>query len=176
MRGRNTWRRCSVHRAKRPLRFSPSSSAAFPSVTGYSVGRRADSWSARDAYGTAVQLDLEQTTVFREHQPESGFVGQHSSTMVIGIGQRDAAKRMEIRWLSGKLQRFDDVPRFSGAQMRRYALMISASPASHSTPSSRSARSRFNFPPPTPIPLPIIDGPPTGRQPDSGPYGCVLSR
>lgn len=79
-------------------------------VGGNHTSEPSDSWSARDAYGTAVHLDLEQTTVFREHQPESGFVGQHSSTMILGIGQRDAAKRMEVRWLSGKLQSFDDVP------------------------------------------------------------------
>jgi peroxiredoxin len=67
-------------------------------------------WSARDGYGTAVRVTLDDVVVFREHQPEGGVVGQHSNTMIIGIGDRAAAKRLELRWLSGKVQAIDNVP------------------------------------------------------------------
>lgn len=67
-------------------------------------------WSARDAFGTALTLDLDGLTVFREHQPESGFVGQNSSTMILGMGQHAVATRMDVRWLSGKTQTLENVP------------------------------------------------------------------
>ncbi len=67
-------------------------------------------WSARDAYGTALTLNLGSTELFREYQPESGFSGQNSSTMIIGIGDRDKVKRLQVRWLSGKRQALDNVP------------------------------------------------------------------
>ncbi len=66
-------------------------------------------WSARDAYGTAISLDLGSTTLFREHQPESGFSGQNSGTMLIGIGDHNSVNRLEVRWLSGNKQSFDNV-------------------------------------------------------------------
>lgn len=67
-------------------------------------------WSARDGFGAAVALDLNGTTVFREHQPESGVVGQHSNTMILGIGNRAQAARLDVRWLSGKTQMLENVP------------------------------------------------------------------
>ena len=43
-------------------------------------------WSARDGFGTAVELDLgEGDRIYREQQPESGYLAQHSSTMIVGI-------------------------------------------------------------------------------------------
>ena len=71
---------------------------------------KSEQWSARDGYGAAISLDLGDTQVYREHQPESGYVGQNSATMIIGIGGRDKAKRLQVRWLSGKRQALDDVP------------------------------------------------------------------
>ncbi len=67
-------------------------------------------WSARDGFGTAVWVTLDDVVVFREHQPEGGTVGQHSNTMIIGLGDRAAGDRLELRWLSGKLQAIDNVP------------------------------------------------------------------
>ena len=67
-------------------------------------------WSARDGFGAAVALDLSGTIVFREHQPESGFVGQNSTTMILGMGKHPKAARMDVRWLSGKTQTLENVP------------------------------------------------------------------
>jgi thiol-disulfide isomerase/thioredoxin len=58
-----------------------------------------------------VELDLgDGTTLFREHQPESGYLGQHSSTMIIGLGQKDSVASLRVRWLSGKLETATQVP------------------------------------------------------------------
>lgn len=67
-------------------------------------------WSARDGFGTAVWVTRDDTVVFREHQPEGGYVGQHSNTMIIGLGDRAIADRMKVRWLSGKVQAIENVP------------------------------------------------------------------
>jgi peroxiredoxin len=67
-------------------------------------------WSARDGFGTSISFDLDGQTVFREHQPESGYVGQHSNTLLVGIGPRDHATSLKVRWLSGKVQTFENLP------------------------------------------------------------------
>jgi peroxiredoxin len=67
-------------------------------------------WSARDGFGTAVWVTLDDVVLFREHQPEGGYVGQHSNTMIIGLGDQAAADRLDLRWLSGKAQAIDNVP------------------------------------------------------------------
>ncbi len=68
-------------------------------------------WSARDGYGTSVEIDLgDGLTLTREHQPEQGFKTQNSSTMLVGIGRHDAATTVTVRWLSGKLQTASDIP------------------------------------------------------------------
>ena len=79
-------------------------------VGGNHTAQPSSQWSARDGFGTAVSFDLDGNTVFREHQPESGYVGQHSNTMVVGIGPRDSATTLDVRWLSGKVQTLKNVP------------------------------------------------------------------
>ena len=68
-------------------------------------------WSARDGFGTAVELDLgEGARIYREQQPESGYLAQHSSTMIVGIGDRDTVASVRVRWLSGKNQKSSEIP------------------------------------------------------------------
>lgn len=68
-------------------------------------------WSARDGFGTSVEIDLgEGLTLSREHQPEQGFKTQNSATMLVGIGRHDAVKTVTVRWLSGKIQTTSDIP------------------------------------------------------------------
>ena len=50
------------------------------------------------------------TAIFREHQPESGYLAQHSSTMIVGIGDRDAVASVRVRWLSGRKQESSEIP------------------------------------------------------------------
>jgi peroxiredoxin len=79
-------------------------------VGGNHTAEPSSDWSARDGFGTAVRVTLDDDVVFREHQPEGGYVGQHSNTMIVGLGDRTAAGRLELRWLSGKVQGIDNVP------------------------------------------------------------------
>ena len=79
-------------------------------VGGNHKAEKSRDWSARDGYGTAISLDVGGAKLYREHQPERGYTGQNSNTMIIGIGDREAVNRVEVRWLSGKRQAFDDIP------------------------------------------------------------------
>ena len=79
-------------------------------VGGNHTAEASAEWSARDGFGTAVWVTLDDVVVFREHQPEGGYVGQHSNTMILGLGNRAAADRLKLRWLSGKVQAIDNVP------------------------------------------------------------------
>ena len=79
-------------------------------VGGNHTAEPSTEWSARDGFGTAVRVTIDDLVVFREHQPEGGFVGQHSNTMFVGLGDRAAVDRLELRWLSGKVQAMDNVP------------------------------------------------------------------
>ena len=66
-------------------------------------------WSARDGYGATVELTLgDGTKIYREHRTEDGYMTQHSSTMVIGIGKRKV-KSIRVSWPSGKFQDLLDI-------------------------------------------------------------------
>ena len=82
---------------------------AFRFVGGNHTATPSREWSARDAFGTSVELDLGGQTLYREHQPEGGFLSQHSSTMIVGIGEHDRVASLTVRWLSGKTLETKDV-------------------------------------------------------------------
>ena len=83
------------------LRFVGGNTKAAPSAE----------WSARDGFGTSVTLDLGNDEIlYREHQPETGFLAQHTSTMIVGIGARDAIASLRVRWLSGKTNESATIP------------------------------------------------------------------
>ena len=67
-------------------------------------------FSARDGYGARVTANLGDTRLIREHRCGDGFAAQHSATMILGIGARPAAAKIEIRWPSGKTTSTNNVP------------------------------------------------------------------
>jgi len=84
---------------------------AFRFVGGNSQARPTREWSARDGFGTSVELELDDDlTVYREHQTESSFRAQNSPTMVVGIGAHQVARAVTVRWLSGKVLETTDIP------------------------------------------------------------------
>jgi hypothetical protein len=61
-------------------------------------------YSSRDGYGATIELVLDDgSKIFREHWTGDGFMTQHSSTMVIGLGKRKV-RSIEVRWPSGRVQ------------------------------------------------------------------------
>jgi len=65
--------------------------------------------SNRDGFGALVTIDLGGTTVSREHRAGEGFAGQNSATMLVGIGTHRLARKITVRWPSGKTQTLDRV-------------------------------------------------------------------
>lgn len=90
---------------------NPDGFVALRFVGGNTQAEPTREWSARDGFGTAVEIAVAAgTRIFREHQPEGGYLGQHSSTMVVGLGSSDRIDSLRVRWLSGKTQVIGDVP------------------------------------------------------------------
>lgn len=66
--------------------------------------------SNRDGFGALVTIDLGDTKLLREHRAGEGFAGQNSTTMLVGIGAHRVARRVTVRWPSGKTQSVEAVP------------------------------------------------------------------
>ncbi len=69
--------------------------------------------SNRDAIGTAITIesgDLRQT---RFLQAGTGFLAQHSKQVFFGLGKQGGNIRATVRWPSGLVQKFEDLPRNS---------------------------------------------------------------
>src|SRR4030095_15256377 len=57
-----------------------------------------------------VRVELDGQTLLRELRAGEGFAAQNSATMVIGIGEREAARAVTVRWPAGSAQTLRDVP------------------------------------------------------------------
>ena len=82
------------------LRFVGGNHAAAPG----------DGLSARDGYGARVTVGLGEQELTREHRCGEGLGAQSSATLPIGIGAREAADTVSVRWPSGVVQQTSDVP------------------------------------------------------------------
>lgn len=67
--------------------------------------------SNRDGYGASVKLTLDNgQTILREFRCGEGFAAQNSDTMIVGIGDAETVKQIEVTWPSGNKQRLGPVP------------------------------------------------------------------
>ena len=62
-----------------------------------------------DGFGVKVVVSLGNQRLLREQRCGDGFAVQNSKTMIIGIGDREHADRVEIRWPSGKTYQLERV-------------------------------------------------------------------
>ena len=70
----------------------------------------APGWSARDALGARVEVDLDNgRRIVREYNRNDGFKAQHSGTLLIGIGAVDRVEGLRVVWPSGREQTVADV-------------------------------------------------------------------
>ena len=74
--------------------------------------------SGRDAFGTVVRLRTSAGTLTKIKAGGSGFLSQHDSRLLFGLGKDPAAEWIEIRWPSGTVQRFTDVAAGSTLKIR----------------------------------------------------------
>ena len=67
-------------------------------------------WSSRDGLGSYVELELaDGRKVYREHRIDDGFKAQNTATMIVGIGNNETVRALNVRWLSGVEQTVSDV-------------------------------------------------------------------
>ncbi len=66
--------------------------------------------SNRDAIGAAVTVETEISRQTRMLQAGSGFLSQHSKELFFGLGKARGSVRASIRWPSGAVQEFRDLP------------------------------------------------------------------
>jgi len=70
----------------------------------------APGWSARDALGARVEVDLGNgRRIVREHRRDGGFKAQNTSTMLIGIGTAVRVPSLRVLWPSGREQTVADI-------------------------------------------------------------------
>ncbi len=66
--------------------------------------------SNRDAIGTAVTVEAAGKTQTKYLQAGSGFLSQHSKELFFGVGDGAEPVRTTVRWPSGLIQKYEEVP------------------------------------------------------------------
>ncbi len=66
--------------------------------------------SGRDAFGAVVRVHLPGRTLTRMKSGGAGFVSQGDPRLLFGLGSAQAAEGIEVRWPSGRTQRFPGAP------------------------------------------------------------------
>jgi hypothetical protein len=68
-------------------------------------GRR----SNRDAVGAQVTIEMGSEKQLRLVSAGSGFASQHSARLYFGLGERDHADALVVRWPDGRVERFEKI-------------------------------------------------------------------
>ncbi len=66
--------------------------------------------SNRDAIGAVVTIETDAGRQDRFVQAGSGFLAQHSKELFFGLGNATGAVKATVRWPSGLVQKFEDLP------------------------------------------------------------------
>ena len=66
--------------------------------------------SNRDAIGASVTVEANSTRQMQMLQAGSGFLSQHSKDLLFGLGEAKGPVRAAIRWPSGLVQEFQNLP------------------------------------------------------------------
>lgn len=66
--------------------------------------------SNRDAIGAAITVETDTITQTKYLQAGSGFLAQHSKEVFFGLGRPKGTLKVTVRWPSGIVQKFENVP------------------------------------------------------------------
>lgn len=66
--------------------------------------------SNRSAIGARVVLHCGERKITRDLFPANGFMGQSPAELLIGVGDATIVDRLTVRWPSGEVQEFENVP------------------------------------------------------------------
>jgi len=92
--------------------------------------------SNRDAIGAAVTIEAGDLRQTKFRQAGTGFLAQHTNELFFGLGSPGGKIRATIRWPSGLVQQFDDIPANRRIQIeegssRFDAVRFASSPAAY---------------------------------------------
>lgn len=74
--------------------------------------------SNRQAIGSRVTIECNGRKIVRDMFPENGFMGQGPAEMIVGLGDARKIDTITVRWPTGFIQRFDDLPIDSRIRIR----------------------------------------------------------
>ncbi len=98
------------NRVRQRQRDGANHFVALRLVGGNESSRPRRGFSPRDAIGARVELELDNARhIVREHRYHDGFKAQHSSTMLVGIGNSRRVAKLHVVWPSGRKQSVADV-------------------------------------------------------------------
>ncbi len=66
--------------------------------------------SSRDGIGTRVILTAGEHTQIQEVNPGASYLSSHDARLHFGLGRYDTANRLEVRWQSGVVQVYENLP------------------------------------------------------------------
>lgn len=66
-------------------------------------------WSAADAYGARVTLDLSGMSLSRTFRCGEGFAAQNSDTLIVGLNDAERVDRLQVLWPSGKTTSIENI-------------------------------------------------------------------
>jgi len=79
-------------------------------VGGNHAPESSNRYGPRDGYGAVVTAYVQDAApIVREHRCGEGLAAQNSTTLLIGIGERDAVDSLTVRWPGGTVQRTGEV-------------------------------------------------------------------
>lgn len=97
--------------------------------------------SNRDAIGAAVTVEAQGHRQTKYLQAGSGFLSQHSKEIFFGLGQAQEKISATVRWPSGLLQAFQDLPANHSVEIEEGSPEVKAAPfAARSFPPARHSQ------------------------------------
>src|SRR5262249_51447417 len=66
--------------------------------------------SNHDAIGAVISLETDSGHQTRSLQAGSGFLSQHSKELLFGLGETRGPVRVSVRWPSGVVQKWENLP------------------------------------------------------------------
>ncbi len=77
--------------------------------------------SNRDAVGARVEVEAGSRTIVRQRKGGASLASAHDPRLLIGIGDADVVRRVTIRWPSGQVDRYSNLPADSSFLLREAA-------------------------------------------------------
>ena len=106
--------------------------------------------SNRDGIGATITVETDKGCQVKFLQAGSGFLSQHTKELHFGLGEAPGHVRATVRWPSGSVQRFEDLPLGHRVDIEEGAAEFHAEPFSpRGQPAPSSSASQKVDPPPS---------------------------